>query len=181
MTGRAKLCFQPAEEVGGGGLSMIADGALKDPKPDAAFGLHVWQDLDLGKVGVTAGPMMAAVDAFRVTITGRGTHAAAPEKGIDPVACLAHVITALQTIASREVDPLQSVVVSVTQLDAGSAFNIIPPDATMRGTVRVFDKTVWPELPARGERIVNGGAQAFRCPARIEYERSNGPTINDPA
>src|SRR5258706_360563 len=106
-----------------------------------SFGLHVWQDLDLGKVGVTAGPMMAAVDAFRVTITGRGTHAAAPEKGIDPVACLAHVITALQTIASREVDPLQSVVVSVTQLDAGSAFNIIPPDATIRGTVRAFDKT----------------------------------------
>ncbi len=177
--GRAKLCFQPAEEVGGGAHSMIAAGALRDPKPDAAFGLHVWQDLDLGKVGVTSGPMMASVDAFKVTVTGLGTHAAAPEKGIDPVVCLAHMITALQTIASREADPLQAVVVSVTQLKAGSAFNIIPPTATMEGTVRVFDPTLWQELPGRFERIVQGVAQAFRCTAKIDYERCNGPTIND--
>ena len=179
LTGNAVLCFQPAEEVGGGAKSMIADGALQDPRPDAAFGLHVWQDLDLGKVGVTSGPMMAAVDAFNVTVTGRGTHAAAPQLGIDPVVCLAHMITALQTIASREADPLQAVVVSVTQLEAGSAFNIIPPSATMRGTVRVFDPVLWKELPGRFERVVQGVAQAFRCTAAIEYERCNGPTVND--
>jgi len=180
LPGRVKLCFQPAEEVGGGAQSMINDGALRDPKPDAAFGLHVWQELDLGKVGVTVGPMLAAVDGFTVTVTGRGTHAAAPHLGIDPVVCMAHMITALQTISSREADPLQAVVVSVTQLEAGSAFNILPPAATMKGTVRVFDPRLWEELPGRFERIVQGIAQAFRGTAVIKYDRHNGPTINDP-
>jgi len=180
LPGRAKLVFQPAEEAGDGAQSMIRDGALLDPRPDAAFGLHVWQDLDLGMVGVTAGPMMAAVDAFRVTVTGLGAHAAAPQLGVDPVVCLAQMITALQTIASREADPLQALVVSVTQLEAGSAFNIIPPSATMHGTVRVFDPSLWAEMPGRFERIVQGVAQAFRCTAQIEYDRCNGPTVNDP-
>ena len=180
MRGRAKLVFQPAEEVGGGAQSMIDDGALRDPKPDAAFGLHVWQDLDLGQVGVTPGPMMAAVDDFEVTVAGRGSHAAAPHLGIDPVLCLAHMVTALQSIASREVDPLLSVVVSVTQLTAGSAFNIIPGSATMNGTVRVFDPGLWRELPQRFERVVQGVAQAFQCQATVVYKRYNSPTVNDP-
>src|SRR5262245_28522175 len=85
LAGRAKLCFQPAEEVGGGARAMIADGVLAHPRPDAAFGLHVWQDLDVGKVAVTTGPMMAAVDSFKVTVSGRGTHAAIPQLGVDPV------------------------------------------------------------------------------------------------
>jgi len=180
FAGRAMLCFQPAEEVGGGARAMIEDGVLASPRPDAAFGLHVWQELDLGKVGVTAGPMMAAVDSFHVTITGRGTHGAAPHLGIDPVVCLAHTIAALQTIASRETDPLLPVVVSVTQLEAGTAFNIVPPMAKMAGTVRAFDASLWRELPGRFERIVHGVAQAFGCSASIEYQRNNGPTINDP-
>ena len=181
FAGRARLVFQPAEEAGGGAKAMIRDGALLDPRPDAAFGLHVWQDLDLGKVGVTTGPMMAAVDGFKVTITGLGAHAAMPHLGIDPVVCLAHMITALQTIASRETDPLEAVVVSVTQLNAGSAFNIIPASATMIGTVRMFDAGVWESVPGRFERIVKGVADAFRCTAEIAYDRGNGPTVNDPA
>jgi len=179
LRGRAKLVFQPAEEVGGGAQSMIDDGALRDPKPDAAFGLHVWQELAVGRIGVTPGPMMAAVDDFRVTMTGRGTHAAAPQLGIDPVLCLAHAITALQSIASREVDPLKAVVVSATQLSAGSAFNIIPGSATMNGTVRCFDAALWRELPGRFERIVQGVAQAFQCTCEVDYKRYNGPTVND--
>jgi amidohydrolase len=159
---------------------MIEDGVLASPRPDAAFGLHVWQELDLGKVGVTAGPMMAAVDSFHVTVTGRGTHGAAPHLGIDPVVCLAHMVTALQAIASRETDPLLPVVVSVTQLEAGTAFNIIPSTAKMAGTVRAFDAALWRELPGRFERIVQGVAQAFGCTAAVQYERNNGPTINDP-
>ncbi len=179
--GRVVLCFQPAEEAGGGANAMIADGAMADPKPDAAFGVHVWQELALGKVGVTSGPMMAAVDEFEVTLTGKGTHAAAPQLGIDPVLALAHTITALQSIASREIDPLLQVVVSVTQIAAGTAFNIVPESATMRGTVRVFDPAVWRGLPERFERIVRGVAQAFRCTPAITYQRHNGPTVNDPA
>jgi len=181
LRGAVTLCFQPAEETGGGAEAMIRDGALESPRPDAAFGVHVWQDLDLGKIGVTAGPMMAAVDEFAVTVNGKGAHAAMPHLGIDPVVCLAHVVTALQTIASRGVSPLASVVVSVTQLKAGSAFNIIPESAWMNGTVRVFDEAVWAGLPGRFERIVRGVCDALGCRAEIRYQRCNRPTVNDPA
>ncbi|HEY2954037.1 MAG TPA: amidohydrolase [Candidatus Eisenbacteria bacterium] len=181
LRGTVRLVFQPAEEVGGGAESMIKDGALESPRPDAAFGVHVWQDLDLGKIGVTPGPMMAAVDEFDVTVTGRGAHAAMPHLGVDPVVCLAQVVTALQTIASRGVSPLSAVVVSVTQLEAGTAFNIIPESASMNGTVRVFDDAVWAELPGRFERIVRGVCEAFGCRAEIRYQRFNRPTVNDPA
>ena len=179
MKGNVRLVFQPAEERGGGALAMIQDGVLEGPRPDAAFGLHVWQDLDLGKIGVTPGPWMAAVDEFTVTLHGRGAHAAAPHQGVDPVVCLAHVIAALQNIASRITDPLKEVVVSVTQVKAGSAFNIIPETAWMNGTVRVFDNDVWAELPGQFERIVKGVAEAFGCRAEIQYQRHNKPTVND--
>ena len=181
LGGQVKLCFQPAEEQGGGALAMIDDGALEDPKPDAAFGLHVWQDLDLAKIGITPGAFMAAVDEFEVTLHGRGAHAAQPHLAIDPVLALAHAVTALQSIASRNTNPFQAVVVSVTQLDAGTAFNIIPGAATMNGTVRVFDDGVWNELPARFETIVRGVAEAYGCRADIRYQRHNRATVNDPA
>jgi len=179
--GAARLCFQPAEEVGAGADAMIRDGVLEDPTPDAAFGLHVWQDLDLGKVGVTPGPFMAAVDEFTVAVTGKGSHAAMPHLGTDPIVCLAQMVTALQTIASRSTDPFQQVVVSVTQISAGTAFNILPPNASMNGTVRVFERTLWESLPGRFERIVQGVAHALGCTAEVRYERRNRPTTNDPA
>ncbi|MBI1797279.1 MAG: amidohydrolase [Candidatus Eisenbacteria bacterium] len=181
MKGAVTLCFQPAEECGGGAETMIAEGALADPKPDATFGLHVWQDLDLGHIAVTPGPFMAAVDEFTVTVTGKGAHAAMPHLGTDPVVCLAHMIAALQTIASRSVNPFAEVVVSVTQLKAGSAFNIIPESAWMNGTVRVFDREVWSALPGHFERIVRGVAAAFGCTVEIDFHRFNQPTVNDPA
>jgi amidohydrolase len=181
LRGNVVLCFQPAEEQGGGALAMIADGVLDDPPVDAAFGVHVWQDLEVGRIGVTPGGWMASVDDFTVTLTGRGAHAAAPQQGIDPVVALAHVITALQTIASRETDPLSEVVVSVTQVRAGTAFNIIPESAWMNGTVRAFDTAVWRDLPARFDRIVRGVAAALGCSAEIEYRRFNMPTVNEPA
>jgi amidohydrolase len=181
LAGAVSLVFQPAEETGGGANAMIADGVLDDPRVDAAFGIHVWQDLPLGKVGVTPGPFMAAVDEFEVKIRGVGAHAAMPHFGKDPVVALAHAVVALQTIASRETDPLKEVVVSVTQLQAGSAFNIIPGTATMIGTVRVFDPAIWEELPRRFERVVRGVVEALGCTAEIEYTRHNRPTVNDPA
>jgi amidohydrolase len=181
LRGNVVLCFQPAEERGGGALGMIADGVLDDPPVDAAFGVHVWQDLEVGRIGVTPGGWMASVDEFTVTLTGRGAHAAAPQQGIDPVVAAAHVITALQTIASREIDPLSEVVVSVTQVRAGTAFNIIPETAWLNGTVRAFDTAVWRDLPARFERIVRGVAGAFGCAVEIEYTRYNSPTVNEPA
>jgi amidohydrolase len=181
LPGVLKLCFQPAEEGRGGAHAMIRDGVLRDPPVDAAFGVHVWQDLEVGNVGVTSGPWMASVDEFEVTLTGKGAHAAAPQQGIDPVVALAHVITALQTIASRAVDPLLEVVLSVTQVRAGTAFNIIPESAWMNGTVRTFDPALWEELPGRFEQIVRGVAGALGCTAEVTYERINRPTVTDPA
>ena len=181
LRGAVKLCFQPAEECGDGANAMIEDGALTDPRPDAAFGLHVWQDLDLGTVGITPGPFMAAVDEFTVTVRGKGSHAAMPHFGIDPVVCAAHIIAALQTIASRNVSPLLEVVVSVTQVHAGTAFNIIPESARLNGTVRVFDPEVWKTLPDRFSTIARGVAAALGCTAEVDYRRHNRPTVNDPA
>lgn len=181
LGGAFRLCFQPAEEVGGGANAMIADGALAPPRPDAAFGVHVWQNMDVGKVGVTPGPFMAAVDEFTVTVTGRGAHAAMPHLGVDPVPCLAQMVVALQSLVSREIDPFLPAVVSVTQMKAGTAFNILPETAWLNGTVRVFDTEVWDKLPARFERVVRGVAEAFGCRAEIRYDRHNQPTVNDPA
>jgi amidohydrolase len=182
LAGSVVLCFQPAEELGGpkgGAEAMIKDGALDWARPDAAFGLHVWQDLPLGTIGVTAGPWMAAVDEFTVTLQGKGAHAAMPQASRDPVVALAQTITALQTLASRNADPLKELVVSVTQLRAGSAFNIIPESAWMNGTVRVFDRELWAEVPRHFERVVRGTAAAHDCTADILYERGNHPTVND--
>jgi amidohydrolase len=181
LAGSVTLCFQPAEECGGGAEGMIAEGALADPRPDATFGLHVWQDLDLGTVGVTPGPFMAAVDEFTVTVRGKGGHGAMPHLSVDPIVCLAHMVTALQTIASRRASPFDEVVVSVTQMRAGTAFNIIPETAWMNGTVRVFDPALWEALPGHFERIVRGVAETFGCAVEIDFHRFNQPTVNDPA
>ena len=183
LAGTVVLCFQPAEELGGpkgGAEAMIQDGALT-PAPDAAFGLHVWQDLPLGVVGVTEGPWMAAVDEFTVTVRGKGAHAAMPQGSIDPVVCAAHMVTALQSLVSRNTDPFQQLVVSVTQLRAGSAFNIIPETAWFNGTIRLFDRELWTRVPGQFERVVKGVAAAFGCEAEILYERGNMPTVNDKA
>jgi amidohydrolase len=184
IAGDIVLCFQPSEETGGlkgGAARMIAEGALEWAKADAAFGLHVWQDLPLGVVGVTEGPWMASVDAFNVTFQGKGAHAAMPQASHDPVLALAHAVTALQSIVSRNADPLKELVVSVTQLRAGTAFNIIPDTAWMNGTIRCFDRPLWEAIPGHFERIVHGVAAAFGCTATIELERGNRPTTNDVA
>ncbi|MEQ1832834.1 MAG: amidohydrolase [Candidatus Eisenbacteria bacterium] len=182
--GDVVLCFQPAEELGGpkgGAEAMIQDGALDWAKADAAFGLHVWQDLPLGTIGVTPGPWMAAVDEFTVTFKGKGAHGAMPQSGRDPVVALAHAVTALQSIVSRTADPLKELVISVTQIRAGSAFNIIPETAWMNGTIRSFDRDLWAAIPGHFERVVRGVASALGCEADIFFERGNRPTVNDPA
>ncbi|MBM4119216.1 amidohydrolase, partial [bacterium] len=124
--GRVKAIFQPAEEGAGGAKRMIAEGVLESPRVDAALGLHYWSILPTGKVGVTAGPTMAAVDEFHLTVIGRGGHAAHPQEARDPVVAGAALVSALQTLVSRRSDPLASVVVTVAEFHAGSAFNIIP-------------------------------------------------------
>lgn len=179
LRGNIKLVFQPAEEGGNGALAMIGDGVLENPKVDTALGLHVFNNLPIGKVGLNPGPLMAGVDLFNVTIEGVGGHAAAPHQTVDPVVAAAHVVTALQTVVSRNVDPIHSCVVTVGSIHAGSAFNVIPRTAELKGTVRYFDPKIGHDLPQWVERVIRGTVEAMGARYELKYERIGPPTIND--
>ncbi|HEV8266007.1 MAG TPA: amidohydrolase [Gemmatimonadales bacterium] len=180
LPGAVKFAFQPAEEVSHGAQAMIADGVLAGPPPvDAAFGIHLWNELPVGTVGVTPGPMMASVDEFDITIQGRGGHAAVPHQTVDPVLVAAHVVTALQSLVARRRNPFEEAVVSVTQVHAGHAFNVIPGRADLRGTVRTFGGTFWEDAPSMIEETAQGIAGAFGARAEVRYRRLSGPLVNE--
>ncbi|MDA1193554.1 MAG: amidohydrolase [Planctomycetota bacterium] len=179
--GRIKFMFQPAEEGGNGAVAMIEDGVLENPKVDAAFGIHLWSPLEVGKVSIVDGPFMASVDEFTVRVLGTGGHGAMPHQTRDPVLAAAHIVTALQQIAARNVSPLQAVVVTVGAIHGGEAFNIVPDEVVLRGTARSFDEDVWKALPDHLERVVTHTALAFGCKAELQIQRMMRPTINDPA
>ncbi len=181
LPGAVKFAFQPAEELSGGAAAMIGDGILDAPTVDAAFGIHVWNELPVGMIGIRAGAMMASVDEFDITITGTGGHAAMPHRAIDPVLVAAHVITALQSLVSRRRDPFEEGVVSVTQVAAGHAFNVIPAQATLRGTVRTFGGRFYEDAPRLVEDTARGIANAMGADAGVDFRRLTGPLVNDPA
>jgi amidohydrolase len=179
LSGSVKFAFQPAEEVSNGAQAMITDGVLETPNVDAAFGIHLWNDLPVGTVGIMAGPVMASVDQFEIEIVGRGGHAAAPHQTIDPVLVAAHVITALQSLVSRRRDPLSEAVVSVTEVHAGRAFNVIPDRAELRGTVRTFGGHFFEDAPRLVEDTAQGVASAFGAHVNVNYRRLSAPLINN--
>ena len=179
IKGTVKLVFQPAEEGLGGALAMVADGVLENPRPDRSLSIHLWNDKPYGWIGVTAGPAMAASDRFTVTIKGRGGHGAAPHVGIDPVVAGAQVITALQTIVSRSVDPLEAAVVTVTSLDGAEAFNVIPDSVQLRGTIRTFKPEVRKTVLERFETICVGVSKALGCQAEVELKSITPAVSND--
>jgi amidohydrolase len=170
--GRVAFGFQPAEEVGEGADRMIADGALDGV--DAALGLHLWNSMPVGKVGVTEGAAMASVDDFDIIVRGRGGHAAAPDEADDPIVKAAAIIQELQTIVSRRVDPFSAAVVSVTWIEAGSAYNVIPEFATLRGTIRTFDESVKAEIHRRVHEVVG-------MRGTVEISKMTRVLVNDPA
>jgi amidohydrolase len=177
--GTAKLIFQPAEEGLGGADVMVAEGVLENPKVDAALALHLWNVKPLGWIGTTPGPMMAAAETFKVTLTGKGGHGAAPHFTIDPVLAAAQIVTALQSIVSRNVDPQKTAVVSVTMVHGGDAFNVIPSKAELQGTIRTFDKDVRQTVLKRFREIVESTADAFGCQAEIEFDSITPAVVND--
>ena len=179
LGGSVKFAFQPAEEASNGAQAMIGDGVLEEPRVDAALGIHLWNDLPVGTVGVMAGPVMASVDQFEIAILGRGGHAAAPHQTIDPVLVAAHVITALQSLVSRRRDPLSEAVVSVTEVHAGRAFNVIPDRADLRGTVRTFGGHFFEDAPRLVEDTAQGVASAFGAHVNVNYRRLSAPLINN--
>ena len=181
IRGSVKFIFQPAEESGlqGGAERMIADGALRNPKPDVIFGLHTSHAYPVGTVAGIAGPCMASADFFDVRIHGRGTHAARPHLGIDPVTIAGAVIEALQTIASRRIDPLQPVVVTVGRVRGGSARNVIPETVTLGGTTRTYDRGVRRTVKRQVQKIPKDVARAMGGSAEVDYFECYPAVINE--
>jgi amidohydrolase len=178
--GTAVMIFQPAEEGGGGGAEMVRDGVMDRFGVQEVYGMHNMPGIPVGAFAIRPGPMMAAADRFVLTIEGKGGHAARPHDCIDTVVVASHVITALQTIPSRNVDPLHSAVVSVCTVRAGEAFNVIPQTATLLGTVRTLTDEVRDLCETRIRAIAENVCAAFGAKATIEYSRGYPVTFNDP-
>lgn len=179
--GTAVVIFQPAEEGGGGGKAMIDDGLMERFGIDEVYGMHNMPGLDIGKFAIRPGPIMASTDEFNFTIKGRGAHAAKPHMSLDPIVIGSHLVQAMQTIVSRSVDPLESVVVSVTKFHAGEAHNIIPQTAYLGGTVRTLTPEMRDLAEKRIREIAAGIAATYGAEIEVDYDRNYPVTVNHAA
>ena len=179
LNGTVKIIFQPAEEGPGGAKPMIVAGVLNNPDVDAIIGLHLWNNLPLGTVGVRPGALMAAVELFRCTIFGKGGHGAIPHQTVDSLVVAAQIVSALQTIVSRNINPLDSAVVTVGELHAGTAVNVIADTAKMGGTVRYFNPDLAGFFKERIEKIIAGICQSHGANYDLDYIHLYPPVIND--
>jgi len=177
--GTVHFIFQPAEEGLGGGEAMVQDGLFERFPCDTIFGMHNRPGLAVGKFQIRTGPMMAGGAYFDITVTGRGAHGARPEAGIDPVIIASHITTALQTVISRNVRPLDTAVLSVTQIHAGDAYNVIPEQAFIRGTVRAFSSETMMLIEQNISRIASGVAAGFGGTAELDFRLIFPPLVND--
>lgn len=176
--GTVHFIFQPAEENEGGGREMVEQGLFDKFPCDSVYGMHNWPGIPVGQFGLRPGPMMASFDIFEIELTGRGSHAALPHTGIDPVVAASALVQALQTITSRNVDPIESSVVTVTQVHAGDTWNVIPDAAVLRGTTRAFRPEVQDLVERRMREICAGIAATYGAQVKIRYERRYPPTVN---
>ncbi len=181
LSGALVFAFQPAEEIAAGARPMIDAGVMDNPKVDAVVGLHLWNDLPAGVVAMRPGPAFASMDELIIRIEGRGGHGAITHQSADPIVAAAQVITALQTVVSRETAPFDTVVVTVGTVWGGSAFNIIPDHVEMRGTVRAFTEELRLRTLRRIEEIVTGVASAMRTKAAVTVRHGCPPVVNDPS
>ncbi|MCM3268721.1 amidohydrolase [Paenibacillus elgii] len=178
LKGTVRLLFQPAEEKGTGAKAMIGAGALEGVQ--AIFGMHNKPELPVGTVGLAPGPLMASVDGFKLTVTGKGGHAAIPDAAIDPIVAASAIVGGLQTAVSRSISPLDSAVVSVCSFHAGSTWNVIPDEAVLDGTVRTFRPEVRQKLPDLLQRIAGGIAAGYGAEARLTWFAGIPSVTNDP-
>jgi len=184
LAGTVKFCFQPSEEgyngeEVGGAQMMIRDGVLDGPKVDMTLSLHLWNEKPLGWVGVAKGAVMAGAEQFTIKLTGKGGHGAVPNATIDPIVAAAQMINALQTITSRNVAPLQAAVISVTTIHSGTAFNVIPQEAELTGTIRTFDLGVRQKVLERFGQIVRGVGETMGCKVDILMQRVTPAVVNN--
>lgn len=178
--GTVVLIFQPAEEGGAGAKAMIEDGLFERFPVDAVFGLHNWPGMPAGKFGNTAGPIMASSNEFHIQVRGVGAHAAMPHNGRDPVFAALQIANGLQGVITRNKKPIDTAVLSITQIHAGDAVNVIPDNATLAGTVRTFSVEVLDLIETRMRQIVEATARAYDCEVDFEFRRNYPPTVNSP-
>lgn len=181
FSGTLHLIFQPAEEIGSGARRLLAEGLLERFPLDAIFGLHNWPGVPLGQFGFVTGPAMAAVDQIHTTIRGKGGHGAAPHETVDPIVAAAQVITALQTVVSRNVDPLEAAVVTVGSIHGGEASNVIPDTVELKLTLRSFSPVVRDVLAARVPALISSVAEGLGAHAEVEYRRGFPAVTNHAA
>jgi amidohydrolase len=179
--GTVYLIFQPAEEGGGGAREMIADGLFEQFPMQAVFGMHNWPGMAVGHFAVSPGPVMASSNEFKITIKGKGSHAALPYESIDPVPVAAAMVTAFQTIISRNKKPIDPGVISVTMIHAGSATNVIPDSCELQGTVRTFTVELLDLIERRMKEVAEHTAAAYGATCEFEFDRNYPPTINSAA
>ena len=183
FAGTIKFCFQPSEEGNngeeiGGAEMMMRDGVLDSPNVDMTLSLHLWNEKPLGWVHVAKGPVMAGAEQFKIKLIGKGGHGAVPNATVDPVIAAAQIISAAQSIVSRNVGPLETAVVSFTMIHSGTAFNVIPQEAILEGTIRTFDSKVREKVVARFEQIVRGVASAMGCEVEMKVKRLTPALVN---
>ena len=179
LNGTIKFLFQPAEEGPGGAKPMIDEGVLENPKVDYSIGCHVWPEIPEGTIGVRSGPFMAAMDRFDIKIIGRSGHGAMPHLCVDALDVGTQVVSALQRISSRHMNPLEPTVVTVGMFHAGTAFNIIPGDAQLTGTTRTFNLDIWNSWAERLETVVRGVCESMGADFELKFSKGYPPTIND--
>ncbi|TAM75095.1 MAG: amidohydrolase [Candidimonas sp.] len=172
------LIFQPAEESGGGARKMMAEGLFELFPMDAVFGMHNWPGLALGHFGIKPGPIMASTNYFHITVKGKGAHAAMPQLSVDPVVAIAQLALALQTVVSRNLNPLSAAVLSITQMNVGNAHNVIPAAGTLVGSVRTLTLDVLDLIEKRVKELSLTISSAFGCEAQVNFVRNDPPTIN---
>ena len=177
IKGTVRCIFQPAEEIGQGGAKMVEEGVLEGV--DGAFAIHLWSDVPVGKVSVEAGPRMASADNFEIKIIGKGGHGSLPQQCVDPVVTGAAFVMNLQSIVSREINPNESVVITVGKLHAGTTANVIPGYAVIEGTARCFNPELRKEIPKKIERVLKGTAELYRAEYEMKYMFFPAPVIND--
>jgi hippurate hydrolase len=179
--GTVYLIFQPAEEKGGGALEMIKDGLFEQFPMDAVFGMHNWPGSQIGRFAVSPGPVMASTNEFRIVIRGKGSHAALPHNGIDPVPIACQMVQAFQTIISRNKKPVDAGVISVTMIHAGEATNVVPDSCELQGTVRTFTLEVLDLIERRMKQVAQHVCEAHEASCEFEFVRNYPPTLNSPA
>ncbi|WP_207455244.1 M20 aminoacylase family protein [Azospirillum sp. SYSU D00513] len=179
--GTVHFIFQPAEEGRGGGERMIQEGLFERFDCEQVYGMHNWPELPANSIAVHPGPVMAAADQFTVFVDGQGGHAAMPHRTVDPVLVASHIVTAAQSLVSRSTDPADSAVLSITWIEAGTTYNVIPDHARLHGTVRTFTDEARERIPAQFERLVTSVAEAFGAKATLQYRRGYPSTVNTAA